>query len=528
MLTAIALPVLLLMTSFAVDLGRQRAGRRDAQAKADVIALDLARLINGGPVTGIEHEVPLAESAARNDLSVDKVTAVTWGTINSATFAFDACVTLDCVPTAVRVTVEDDIDYVFQPGEGHVSRSAVAASEAKAGFAIGSFAAAVDSGSGALLNSLVGDALNLGVLGYTGLAAVDLTYAGIAAELGLANPNELFAGNVSAFEALDAAAEILRRGGTNAAEVAVLDQVLAVPNSPLQDVSVGDIAHVEAGSEDAALGSAVNLFDLLATGAFLSNGNQGLAIPTTVLALPGVTFTGGANVIQGPREFYGPVGTPRTPQPVSQVGVNGTFALSTQTIGNRIVSTLESIVPGICGLLLLGPLLCGLTTKLITIDLTASVNLDLASARGTIAAIGCGSPKELDIDVASSLVTAGLTFQAVVKANGTTILSVPLSVTAPAPADNSTAHFEIPPDVFGEFQPSDPGSGSLGLNDAQINGLGALGTLLTPALNTLLSNTVNAVNTALVVPLSEALGIRVAGADIAPLRIDCSTVVLAG
>ncbi len=46
-LVAIVLPVLILLTAFAVDLGRQRASRRTMQARADVIALDLARLMDG-------------------------------------------------------------------------------------------------------------------------------------------------------------------------------------------------------------------------------------------------------------------------------------------------------------------------------------------------------------------------------------------------------------------------------------------------------------------------------------------------
>src|SRR3546814_11727371 len=40
------MPVLILMTSFAVDLGRQRALRRDLQAAADVVSLDLVRIIS--------------------------------------------------------------------------------------------------------------------------------------------------------------------------------------------------------------------------------------------------------------------------------------------------------------------------------------------------------------------------------------------------------------------------------------------------------------------------------------------------
>ena len=60
---AVTLPVLILMTAFAVDLGRQRMDRRTMQARADVVSLDLLRLADGRT----EHEriVMLASSESR-------------------------------------------------------------------------------------------------------------------------------------------------------------------------------------------------------------------------------------------------------------------------------------------------------------------------------------------------------------------------------------------------------------------------------------------------------------------------------
>ncbi|MGH9275543.1 MAG: pilus assembly protein TadG-related protein, partial [Acidimicrobiales bacterium] len=43
-IVALILPVLIIMTAFAVDLGRQRSSRRTMQARADIVALDMVRL----------------------------------------------------------------------------------------------------------------------------------------------------------------------------------------------------------------------------------------------------------------------------------------------------------------------------------------------------------------------------------------------------------------------------------------------------------------------------------------------------
>ncbi len=46
-LVAIVSIVLVTIAAFAVDLGMQRVARRDMQALADAVALDLARLVDG-------------------------------------------------------------------------------------------------------------------------------------------------------------------------------------------------------------------------------------------------------------------------------------------------------------------------------------------------------------------------------------------------------------------------------------------------------------------------------------------------
>ena len=56
--------VLLIVSAFAIDLGMQRAGRRDMQALADLVALDMGRLIDGRTRAQIEAGTGDKPSAA--------------------------------------------------------------------------------------------------------------------------------------------------------------------------------------------------------------------------------------------------------------------------------------------------------------------------------------------------------------------------------------------------------------------------------------------------------------------------------
>jgi uncharacterized membrane protein len=537
-ITAILIPVLLTMTAFAVDLGSQRALRRTMQARADIVALDMVRLADGRTEAQIlgdpGYAAYLSGTAARNEVDTSRLT-IAYGTVNdildangNVTGATPFIETLASgIPNAVKVTGKDQIDYVFRPGTGKAERSAVARRTSLAGFSIGSFAAGVQSGSGPLLNRLIGNALGLGVLSYDGLAATNLTYLGLATELGFGTAEELLDSDVSAFDALTAAAQIMQRNNVNAAQLTVLNQVLAVPNSPLRDVSIADIVTVEAGGEKAAAVSSVNVFDILTTAAFISNGDSGISVPATSLGLPFANLTGSLNLIQHPQTAFGPVGTHAD---TAQAGLQLGFTLGSSTICASQANLLANLLTTVTNLLtiLLGAPSCQLLNKLITVDFEATVTMNLASARGTIDRIACSGVNELDIGVRSDLVSTNLTLTAVVKAGNTTIANVPLTASAGGGASNGAAFFDLPPDQYDVFKPVNPGNGSLGLDTLNVQGLGALGSLLTPIVNPVLTTTISTLNSSIILPLSNALGLRVAGADVAPRAVTCGGVQLVG
>src|SRR5688572_6858722 len=68
---ALMIGTIVIFTSMAVDLGRQRADRRLAQAGADIVALDMMRIVEGRTVDALiadQNNVNLAltRSASRN------------------------------------------------------------------------------------------------------------------------------------------------------------------------------------------------------------------------------------------------------------------------------------------------------------------------------------------------------------------------------------------------------------------------------------------------------------------------------
>lgn len=138
-IVALVLPVLILATAFAVDLGRQRASRRHMQAVADVIALDMARLADGRTsydlATDPATETELAAAAARNEVDRARVKALVWGTWTDVDgwdphHAPGVLPPDDpaLVPNAVQVVTTEATAYRFVRGVGTVERSAIATS----------------------------------------------------------------------------------------------------------------------------------------------------------------------------------------------------------------------------------------------------------------------------------------------------------------------------------------------------------------------------------------------------------------
>jgi uncharacterized membrane protein len=548
---ALLLPVLILMTAFAVDLGRQRSSRRTMQARADIVALDLVRLTDGRTEAEIvvggggqpSAAAALIDAAARNEVDPAQLT-VEWGTWTQASGFIP---TTDAgIPNAVEVTAVETTEYFFQPGSGEVERSAVASTgeEPMAGFSIGSFGAALDPASAGLLNSLLtpllGSPVGLNALSYQGLATATLGVADLGAELGLLTPNEVLDTEIGVDEAILAAAEVLRRNG-DAANATILEGLITPEIEAMPPITLGQLVQAEQGGESAALDSQIDALGLLTTSAFLSQCTDpadlgscsGLAVPALSSTLPGVTTTGSLRVIQGVASAYGPVGaSARTSQVAADVGV---------TVGAQNVG---ACVPRLANLFcLVNGLLVGAVDATVTVD----ASIQLADGRGQIAAIECGGPLGLDVSTRTGLYEIQVDVRVDFGRRGVLggVLG-PLLGSLEFTFSNlqsdvfDLAQFDVPPDVLG-VTTEQTGAGDIGLTGlalSNVGGAGVLGQLgglgitqtLGGVLNTLVNPVLTLLDSQVLGPLTDLLGVNVVGSDITPQRIDCddTTVKLVG
>jgi uncharacterized membrane protein len=561
-IVALILPVLIIMTAFAVDLGRQRSSRRTMQARADIVALDLVRLADGRSEHAILNGAAtdpifvgtggyaqyLAASALRNDVTVDKL-VVDWGTWNEAS-GFVTCGTppgtpppqsaTTCFPNAVEVTASETTDYFFQPGSGDVSRTAVATyGDAIAGFSIGSFGASLDAANAGLLNSLLtpllGSPVGLNALSYQGLAVADVGIGELGSELGLLTADEVLNTDVAYEEWMLAAATVLERNGDFANAEVIRDAFdteppyNAVLTSQIENTpafSLADMISAEEGA-DAALESNISVLDLLAGQAFLSQCTDpadlatcsGLNIPSLGANAGIVNLGSSIKVIQGKIQHWGAVGTGTIPG-TNQTQIDLAARLTTNL---PCASSLTCLVNGLAG-------------GVLKLTVEVRPQIKLAEAIGTIDRIDCSDESALELDVGTQTGLYNLTQVITIKAEG--LVSGLLGTTTLRQGSNAadsfdTASFTVAPDVYGVtvFQ---TGSGDIGLrglsslpaqpgdNTALLGTIGSLAGLTTAQL---LTNVVNPLLTSLDVdvvgPLTDLIGVNVVGSDVTPLGISC-------
>lgn len=283
------------LAAFAVDLGMQRVARRDMQAIADAVALDMGRELDGrmrstiknaaawkdaiagavertaGPALGGGDGAVEVDPAQGND---GPATATVAGSplqvqVRMGRLAddgtFEPAGNTD-VPTAVRVVAETHIDYAIAQGQGGAGRSAVAVAQGGACFSIGSWAARLRSGEselGPLLDTL-GTQLDLDLIDYQALADAEVTLVYLlGAETSVGTVRELIAGD-----------ELITLGEWTAAMASVLpDDAPSEVTTPLAGVTVDDVMVrvsdlIHLGTEGpVGLESSLNVLDLLAAGA---------------------------------------------------------------------------------------------------------------------------------------------------------------------------------------------------------------------------------------------------------------------
>ncbi|NYG56386.1 pilus assembly protein TadG-related protein [Nocardioides perillae] len=426
-LVAVMASVLLVMAAFAVDLGMQRVARRDMQAVADIVALDLARLLDGrtaaqitaGDATHDPLQVALGKSVARNDdltlgdppqvtATLVDVDALTGEPVRLASGAL-APVPSGAEPDGVLVEAATSVDFGFAPGSGGAQRTALANASTFACFRLGSFAAALSSGDAAVLGvfeAAVQDALglNLKAVGYQGLLQTFVDLPLLAAELGAGTTDQLAAlPAVKVADLLAASARVLGQDGDTAAQGTVLQ--MSQQMSQTLRVDVADVLAVGAGS---VLEGRVNLVDLLGSAALgvaaeVSNGNNFLDTGVAWAAPHVSNGTIALRAIQAPQQACGLLGQAEARTAQVEVAADLGFAL-----------------PNKVGLGSLGSLDVGIPSDPTSKAGTLSVRAELGSATGRLVSARCGEGTVADPDTIGVQVQSGLL---------TTSVSLPLRVT---------------------------------------------------------------------------------------------------
>ncbi|MCX6401521.1 MAG: hypothetical protein NTX33_16525 [Propionibacteriales bacterium] len=326
----------LLMTSgaFVVDLGMQRVARVDAQVVADLVALDLARQLDGRTVAQLRPVLDAAavESLARNanvigpeDAEID----YELGNIGSSGFS----AITSGVPTAVRVIARTEVPFAFAgiTGEdrGAATRSAAAESSSTACFRLGTFVAAVRSGDSTVLgplNDLFG--VNLDLVAYQGLANADLRLSQLTANPTIGSPEALLQGQVRYSDLLAVMFSALTQegNGTNTVALAALDKLIkSQTTTTVGMINLANVLHVSP-TDKAALEVGLSVLDLIGS-ARLSDGQYFVGVPNIQGGVPGVgwQFTGAIYLISAAELACG---VPNSPGAVADTAqLDGTLGI---------------------------------------------------------------------------------------------------------------------------------------------------------------------------------------------------------
>ena len=398
-IVGVMIAVLIAVAAFAVDIGMQRVARRDMQAVADAVALDLGRLVDGRAAQEVLAggagkpglEQARAWSVDRNDdasvgdaptitVVLVKINPLTGRPETDPDGSVHVVTGLD-VPDAVHVTASTSVDFAFATGSGGASRTAMAGSESVACFQIGSFAARLDPENSALLDGLLSDAFDVEAVSYVGLADASLSLGELSAELGAFTVDEV--ADLQVIEAqtlLGAAATVMQNDGAAMADVTVMQSLAAKVGSV--GVDIADIFALAPGSTSAMEGR-LNALDLVAATAFAANGENALGVDV---------------VWNEPMLSSGPVSLRVIER--AQVGCGRAGEVSAETAQLRLDATIPLHVPQILGL--------SASSSGVVID------VDVAGASGRLTDVRCGQgtdtdPDRFDMDVETDLANLNLT-----------------------------------------------------------------------------------------------------------------------
>jgi len=441
--------VLIPLAAFTVDLGTQRVARKDMQAVADTVALDMARELSDSK-SGISDAdlTSDAKTSAKQtkgavglklDAEGDPYVTARQGYVDPSKFKADqslGCgipsddaidngyfttnVPDDAKANAVLVTVSGSVNYMIHGGSGGVCRSAVATAKLSACMQMDSYAAALHSGNSAVLgvlNKILGTTIDTTALGSSGILTTDLDVLSflniLKTNLGVGGFSDVLAANVSAAQILAAEVAALNAQGATAA-AQILQQQIAAHLPPGTQINVGDLLGLSQGGDAGGLSTALNPFDLAAAAVQLANGSSAVSVGVSSSNLTGLSAT--VNIGTHPTTVCLGEGK-------KSAGQSSITATADINAPGSLTSAVLNLVNGLTGLLsgvlnLLGSLLGGDTYDVPTVTLgKIQASVSLASVSGEITGVNCdgGTPTGLAVKEGASLAPATVTVPIIVK-----------------------------------------------------------------------------------------------------------------
>lgn len=366
-----------------VEVGYLYWAKRDAQKVADLAALSGAQQL---------PDCTAATSAASNNAAndnkfsgtLDTNACGTWDPSSSGSKDHFTAGTTNA--NAVKVIAQRPVPSIwgFAGALPNVSAEAVAAQQSPiAAFSVGTKLVEADGEStlGQLLKGIGIPLDDTSLVGYDGLADVNITPAGLLKQLGIPVDAGITVGGLNALLAeqkditvgqlLDAIVTVAGRQDLVNANASLLNAILAdaqVPGIALNDVTLGGpgglFAEIvaPAGAAQAALNAQVNALQLLATAIGVGTGKHAIEILDPTVKLGNfLQLTAATSVIEPPS-----IG----------VGGQGTTAYTSQ------IRAFLHIFVDTNGVPLVGDLLGSITGTRIKLDLPVAI--DLVGAKGTL------------------------------------------------------------------------------------------------------------------------------------------------
>jgi len=525
-LAAAGMVMAMIMAALAVDLGIIAQEARRNQKVADLAAMDAAWALTTDPTAAAQA------SAQRNGFSSTTPPnfVVETGTMTAGVFS----VTPLASATAVRVTATSPHKnlFPFVSGGQSVVRKAVATDLPMGGFSIGSSLATFDTSRSAILDRFMGrivkgSNLSAGLVSWSGLADANVTLDAFRTQLASAgftvgNVNQLLDADLTLTQLMTATAGALTaQGVAGAAQASLLNTLKAqVTSTSLATFKLSKFMTVSQGADNMALGSTVNVFQLVTAAAQVANGSNFVDVSDVGITVPGATSTKASlQVIQAPQFYFGVKGG----------------SVSTAQIDLTVTPTLDMPIS-----------VAGLAGAHVKNDLP--IHITGAGAVGTLKDVTCGATSGITVTAApnafSGSAATSLDVYATVGILDIPILKLPTTSVVPTtPGGTTDLSFIYPtqfPPPLGTATTQHAGSQPVGLGGIMTFNVGtpqvldvaasapALQNLIVSTTKTALSTLVGQVDTKVLTPLLQALGTDIGSADVMAVSLKCGTPTLIG